>query len=123
MISIQILIIILQFQLPGSLQKGSFLHLNPQFCKLLGYKREELLGKNCTHITFHEDRVNGKKLISEMVRENRDNSVFEKRLIHADGQLIWVRVHYNVVRNDEGGITSFCNFIIEIDKEKSFRMN
>lgn len=101
--------------------RGKLLHLNPQFCKLLGYARAELLGKNCTDITFHEDRVKEKSLVSGMIRENRDNFVFEKRLIHSGGQLIWVRVHYNAVRNDQGAITSFCNFVIEIDKEKKLQ--
>ncbi len=76
--------------------------VNDRSCDILGYKREELLGRNITEITAPEDL----KQTIEMNRRLRQGeySIFdyEKRYIKSDGSLLWVHVTVSAVRDSHG---------------------
>ncbi len=65
-----------------NLQTGQFTRVNREFCEILGYSSDELLGMTSDEVTYPEDREAG------MSRK----WTAEKRYVRKDGEIIWVKV-------------------------------
>ncbi len=84
-----------------------FENVNPEFCKILGYSKEELLQFTFKDISHSDDLAQDLPNIRKLI--NKEISVYktEKRYIRKDGQVIW------------GALTVFPNF----DNEGNFLYN
>lgn len=71
---------------------GKFLLVNEAFCKLVGYKKEDLENVSFEDITFSEDLTREKELIQRAKRKKENGYQVEKRYIHKNGNLIWAKV-------------------------------
>ncbi len=74
-----------------TLKDGHFAQVNPEFCRFLGYTREELLAKTIEEITFPEDRPESMRKIREALVGERTVINMEKRYLHKDGYAVWGR--------------------------------
>ena len=74
-----------------TLQDGHFAQVNPEFCRFLGYTREELLTKTVEDVTFPEDRPESMRRIREAMGGERTVINMEKRYLHKDGYAVWGR--------------------------------
>jgi len=72
-------------------QDGHFAQVNPEFCRFLGYTREELLAKTVEDVTFPEDRPESMRRIREALGGGRTVINMEKRYLHKDGYAVWGR--------------------------------
>lgn len=72
--------------------KGQFLRVNRQIVEMLGYSKEELLRSTFSDITHPEDVGIGKSFLEETVSGLRTSSTFEKRYIHKNGSVVWVKI-------------------------------
>jgi PAS domain S-box-containing protein len=70
--------------------EGSVMRVNPAFERLIGYARAELKGKSIVQLLHEKDRAQQRKLMDEVVREERDHFVGEARYRRADGTTVWV---------------------------------
>ena len=70
---------------------GQFAQVNPEFCRFLGYTREELLTKTVEEITFPEDRPESMRKIREALAGERTVINIEKRYLHKGGYTVWGR--------------------------------
>lgn len=87
--------------------EGRYTQANPAFCRLLGYREDEIVGKTFRDIT-HPDDVPGHMLNkSAMIRGEQDVYDTEKRYIRKDGQPVWVRLRVSVFRGIDGEPQSF----------------
>ncbi|MBK7394777.1 MAG: PAS domain S-box protein [Myxococcales bacterium] len=77
-----------------------FLAVNAQMARLLGYPRDELVGRTWASIT-HPDDVAADRVAVAALREGRDGVTREKRYLRADGSAVWARV--TVSRLDGAG--------------------
>ena len=76
--------------------QGEWLEVNPQFCAMTGYSRNELLGVNPQVLSHPDDReVDGYFL--QGLLTGKDDTTLQKRCIHKDGHTIWMRVSASVV--------------------------
>ena len=71
---------------------GQWLRVNATLCSMVGYPREELLGKGFAGITHPDDLPRDLAAKTAMSRGEIDQYVAEKRYFHRDGHAIWVRV-------------------------------
>jgi PAS domain S-box-containing protein len=71
---------------------GHFMLINPAFCKLLGYSREELLNLSIEQITHPEDRPAEKKLLDQLLSGAIPTYEIEKRYVKKTGEAVWVRI-------------------------------
>jgi len=60
--------------------EGEFSFVNDSFTKLLGYEKEELLGRHYSEFIVNEDRLKAEYLFNERRTENRNNRAIELRL-------------------------------------------
>ena len=71
-------------------REGKFLAVNVPFCKLVGYSREELLGKSSFDITWPDDRAVDTRIRSDLLAGRVPAVRYEKRYVHKNGAPIWV---------------------------------
>jgi diguanylate cyclase (GGDEF)-like protein/PAS domain S-box-containing protein len=80
---------------------GTLCRVNPALAALLGYSVDDLTGRRYQDLTPGEDApldAEGTRRLAE--REQAQGSV-EKRLLHRDGQAVWVRVSVTPVWQDD----------------------
>jgi len=83
---------------------GQFIKMNDSFCKIVGYTKEELLNMNFADITYPDDLEKEAAYIEKIIKNEIDTFSLEKRYIHKTGQLIWISLHSNVVRDKDNQV-------------------
>ena len=78
------------------------LDVNPSFCELLGYSREELLTKTAIEITHPDDRLRILPAMQSLLEGKASHFRQEKRYLHKDGHPIWARTEVSLIRNTTG---------------------
>jgi PAS domain S-box-containing protein len=95
-----------------------YLHANEQFCSLVGYSREELIGRKVADITHPEDADAGFEYLHQRLEGSLSSYVFEKRYIRKDGETIRVNVTSIVLRLPSGEPLCFLGLVEDITKHK-----
>lgn len=75
--------------------------INNAFSVLVGYSQEELAGKTFEDITHPDDVPANKELIRRLARKEIPFYDYEKRFIHKNGTLVWVKVHVSLIALEE----------------------
>ncbi|MDG2617968.1 PAS domain S-box protein [Thermoleptolyngbya sichuanensis XZ-Cy5] len=89
-------------------ETGHILRANQRFCQMLGYTPEEMTRFTPADITYPADWNLSAPLLEQAMRETSrlgspqevPHFRIEKRLIHKDGQILWVELTACFVRND-----------------------
>ena len=80
---------------------GQWLEVNPAFCDLLGYSRDDLVGLSSIKFTHADDIERSQQQLKRLKRGELNSFRFDKRYIHAKGHEVWVRLDVSLVRDDE----------------------
>jgi PAS domain S-box-containing protein len=80
---------------------GEFRLVNDRVCQILGYSREELVGKTFLELTHPDDRETCTKAIQDLLLGKAASYSREKRFLHKNGNPVWARVNVSVVRDEE----------------------
>jgi len=65
--------------------------VNQKFCDMLGYGKDELLGKHIRDITHPDDYGKGAQYRTELTHRVMKSAVGEKRFVRKDGTVLWAR--------------------------------
>jgi len=99
--------------------EGRFLDANPALLELLGYTREEFIGRSWREIT-HPDDLKASGEAQRLAQEGRHDSYqLEKRYRHKSGRVIWVLVNVGVSRGLEGQPLLFVGAVKDISADKA----
>ncbi len=97
---------------------GTLLKVNSALCKMLGYSRGEIEGKNFQVLShpddLHEDEENSKKVLSGKISHYQ----IEKRYLHRDQSQIWTILSVDLVADNVGQPQFFICHIQDISKLK-----
>lgn len=96
---------------------GRLLRMNEIFCRLSGYRCEELEGKTPHEITHPEDREAEIGGFEKLRRGEIPVLEMEKRLMHKDGSAIWVQETTSGIRS-EGKLERLVAIVQEIGRRK-----
>ncbi|WP_126440464.1 PAS domain S-box protein [Pelolinea submarina] len=88
--------------------KGEYIDVNPNACKLLGYSRDELLALSIPDISDEEDSIENFKHLKEVGRKSIETGLKKK-----DGSIINVRLDAVTIPNDQ-----FLGFVTDITERK-----
>ncbi len=92
------------------------LDVNDAHCRLVGYPREEILGRTPHDFTAEEYRqillANREELLAQDYRK------FDSVLIHKNGREVPVLIHGNTLRNDAGEVIGNMAFITDMTEHK-----
>jgi PAS domain S-box-containing protein len=97
--------------------KGRLIFVNDKFCQMLGYKREELVGKTLQERTHPDDFRENMRLFKRMVTRGVPYEM-EKRYIRKDGSSIWANVSASAIRNAAGKPESGVVVALDISDRK-----
>ena len=99
---------------------GRFVLVNDYYCELVGYPREELLGKTLFDITHPDDTARNAELFLSCAREGKA-FIIEKRYIRKDGSEVWVRNSVSLLRDGAGRPQFIIAVSTDITAEKQAR--
>jgi sigma-B regulation protein RsbU (phosphoserine phosphatase) len=90
--------------------------VNDAYCMLLGYSREEIIGKTPHDLATEEDRQfmasNREELLAKEHRE------FEGTMVAKNGRHVPILVHGNTLRGDQGEVIGNMAFITDMTEHK-----
>ncbi|HEY3473522.1 MAG TPA: PAS domain S-box protein, partial [Anaerolineales bacterium] len=81
---------------------GTYLDVNEEFCRMLGYERDELLQRGIKDVTHEEDYHVDIKLHGQVVAGDIPHYKIEKRFVRKDGQIVWAELLRCLVSDDSG---------------------
>jgi PAS domain S-box-containing protein len=97
---------------------GRLLRVNPAFCALLGYSREELQSGSFTTVTHPDDVAQSQECARALLAGEQETCTIDKRFIRKDGRAIWARVTTCLQRDAEGRALRFLTHIQDMDDRK-----
>ncbi|MBI3804749.1 MAG: PAS domain S-box protein [Nitrospirae bacterium] len=97
---------------------GRYIAVNPAFCRMTGYSREELLSRDFQSITAEEDVNRNIEEIRSLLVESVPSLQIEKRYLRKGGDLFWARLKVSLLRDDRGTPTSLLVQIEDIGTQK-----
>jgi PAS domain S-box-containing protein len=92
--------------------------VNDAFCRMLGYSREELVGRSFTDITHPDDIEADREMVEALLSGERSETMREKRYVRKDGGVIWGRLTACIVRDRDGNPLYGLGMIQDITEQK-----
>ena len=77
---------------------GRFVRVNDRLCDILGYTREDLLGRPFTDITHPDDVAADLAQARRLASGELSSYRIEKRYIRGDGSIVWTRLAGSAIR-------------------------
>jgi diguanylate cyclase (GGDEF)-like protein/PAS domain S-box-containing protein len=102
---------------------GHFIGVNQALAEIVGFERDDLLGKHTSAITVAADAVRDERLRASILAGESDRYDVEKRMTHADGREVDVAVHLSIVRTGAGEPRYFVGQVLDITAAKEFERN
>eukprot|EP01041_Mallomonas_annulata_P003400 gene3400-6752_t len=97
-----------------SLPDNPIVYCSEGFCKLTGYKRQEVLGRNCRFLQGPETDQRAVDMIRQGVTEGRDVSVCLLNY-KADGSPFWNQFFVAALRGSDGNIVNYVGVQCEVN--------
>jgi PAS domain S-box-containing protein len=83
-------------------QEGRLLSVNPAFCSMTGYTKDELLQLSCANLSHPEDAPSEMVLFEELRNGKRKSYQMEKRFFRKDGSVFWAHISISLLKSVEG---------------------
>ena len=97
---------------------GRWLRMNRKLCEILGYAREELLGRTFQDITFAEDLDPDMAQVRRLLAGHGDSYSMEKRYLRKDGTVVWANLTVALVRRADGQPDYFISVVEDIEERR-----
>ena len=95
-----------------------FLEVNDELCRILGYKREELLQKSWAELTHPDDLADDVEQFNRVITGETDGYTLDKRWIRKDCQIINSIVSAKSVRLANGSVDYIVKLVQDITERK-----
>jgi len=102
---------------------GGILEVNPAFCQMTGYSREELLDLTCSRLTHPDDEEIEKVLFEELSRGLRASYTLEKRFFRKDGSQMWGQVSVSLLNTNHGSAPLVIGMVSDVTAQKIAEAN
>ncbi|MBR8826861.1 MAG: PAS domain S-box protein [Gomphosphaeria aponina SAG 52.96 = DSM 107014] len=97
---------------------GDFIQVNEKLCKLLGYSRAQFLRKNVSDITHPDEREIDNKFFGKLLTGEIETFTREKRYLHKNGGIVWVKMTVSLVLKSSGEPDYFIGVLEDISERK-----
>ena len=97
---------------------GRIQQVNAAFCRMTRFEDRELEARELTTLTAPEDRALARELLEEMIIGRREHTVLEKRLLRADGTVVWVQNSAAILRDAESRPICIIDLVQDISTLK-----
>lgn len=96
-----------------------FQQVNDRFCEIVGYPREELLGKTWSELTMPEDLRRNAHLFDELMANRRDGYRVSKRYLRKDGSAVHVELDVRALRDADGQARQMFTTVQDVTERKA----
>ncbi|MBI2572093.1 MAG: PAS domain S-box protein [Candidatus Schekmanbacteria bacterium] len=97
---------------------GRYIWVNEKFCEILGYSRDEILGRTFQHITHPDDLVSNLDNHRRLVAGQCATFSMEKRYLNKNGECVWVDVAVSMIRGQRGHPDILVSVVRDISLRK-----
>jgi PAS domain S-box-containing protein len=97
---------------------GHWMRINEKFAQMLGYRRDEMIGRQWSEFTHPEDMEMCAQLIGTLVRNGQGAFQTEKRWLRKDGTPLWAEMTVSSIRDRDGAIRYFSALCVDITERK-----
>lgn len=97
---------------------GALVDVNQKFCDMLGYRRDEVIGRHIRDITHPDDYRVGAQFRARVSQGEMKAASSEKRFIRKDGAVVWGRRSLAVARDDAGKPQYVISVVEDISERK-----
>lgn len=97
---------------------GHWLKVNDALCKIVGFSEKELLSKTFQDITHPDDLQTDLGFVKQLLEGEIDHYQMEKRYIHNDGHIVWIRLSVSLIRDAQNNALYFVSQIDDITEDK-----
>ncbi len=98
--------------------KGQLTLYNDRSAEMLGYRPEELVGKNVLAMTHPEDEPPSMDKIKMLIEGKIDSYRLEKRYVCKDGSVFWADLSIKPILDANGEIDALVAIIVDINDRK-----
>jgi PAS domain S-box-containing protein len=98
--------------------EGHTLDVNPALLKMLGYSKEEVVGKSFKALIMPEDAARNSRLFKELCEGKRDSYSRETRYRHKENRAVWGQVTVSLLRNTGGAPQYAVAMVADITHRK-----
>ncbi|MFC3686406.1 PAS domain-containing protein [Hydrogenophaga luteola] len=99
-----------------------WLQVNDRLCDMLGYSREELLGKSWAELTMPEDLQRNAGLFEELMANRRDGYRVAKRYLRKHGNPIHVEVDVRALRDAGGQVQQVFTTVQDVTERQRYEL-
>ena len=96
--------------------------VNDAFCEMVGFSREELIGRDSTPFTYPEDVGITEETLARVTDGEVDHERYVKRYLRKDGRVIYVEVSRSPARDADGRIRYFVFSERDITEERALTL-
>ncbi|MBI3045513.1 MAG: PAS domain S-box protein [Betaproteobacteria bacterium] len=97
---------------------GVLVDINQKFCDMLGYGKDELLGKHVRDITHPDDYGMGSQYRALLAHRAMKSASGEKRFIRKDGTVLWARRTMSTACDATGKVLYVISVVEDITERK-----
>jgi len=99
-------------------REGRWLHVNARLTEIVGWPREELVGRSAAEITHADDLPLDREVMAAFASGELDSEHVEKRYLTKQGHPVWVDAFVSAEREKDGRIAYFVEIIQDIGARK-----
>ena len=98
--------------------KGTFLFANDAISRMLGYSKNEIIGKSAFSFIKSEKAKQAYQTYNQVFRTGESIQAFEHQMIKKDGSLVDMEVSISLIVNQDGKKTGFRGVLRDITQRK-----
>ena len=99
---------------------GQFLSVNDSFCQFLGYEHEHLLALTTQQLECPSCLPTFPPLLITLIDQDQPSRIIKESIyIHKNGQRIWARSTFKLIKDDDGQIEYVLQLIEDITQQKA----
>ena len=95
-----------------------FLAVNSEYCRIIGYSREELLQKTWADITYPDDLKSNESVFQDALAGKIDAYTINKRLVRKDGRVINTTISARCVRRPDGTPDYLVSLLLDVTERE-----
>lgn len=93
---------------------GIVCRINQAECGMLGRRPAEILGKPVWDLVVPADRTRSRLSVQRKIEGTQRLDVFLRDLVHADGTLVTVEIHENLIQDENGRILGLRSCLLDV---------
>jgi PAS domain S-box-containing protein len=99
-------------------REGAIRRVNDAACRLLGYNRDELLGRPVWELVPPEQQESTRAAVGRKLHGEQQTTTFECQYVHKDGAIVSVEIHETLIAGEADHIDGLRSALLEVAERR-----